>query len=57
MEEVYKPIEGFPNYNVSNFGNVKNVNTNKILKPISTLKMYGYKCYCVILYNDTRATG
>ena len=33
MEEIYKVIEGFENYSVSNLGNVKNNTTNKILKP------------------------
>jgi hypothetical protein len=32
MEEIWKPIEEFPNYHVSNFGNVKNIVSNKILK-------------------------
>ena len=32
-EEEFLPIDGFDNYLVSNFGNVKNSKTNKILKP------------------------
>lgn len=32
MEE-YKIIEGFPNYEVSNLGNVRNRYTKQILKP------------------------
>ncbi len=32
MEE-YKLIEGFENYLVSNFGNIKNNRTSKIIKP------------------------
>lgn len=32
MEE-WKQLVGYPNYNVSNFGNVKNNKTNKLLKP------------------------
>ena len=32
-EEEFKRIEGYDNYLVSNFGNVKNSKTNKILKP------------------------
>ena len=30
--EMFLPIEGFDNYLISNFGNVKNSITNKILK-------------------------
>lgn len=32
MEEIWKPIDQFPNYNVSNLGNIKNIITNKFLK-------------------------
>ena len=32
-EEEFKRIEGYDNYFVSNFGNVKNSKTNRILKP------------------------
>jgi hypothetical protein len=31
--EIYKLIEGYENYEVSTFGNVRNTNTNRILKP------------------------
>ena len=31
--EMFLPIDGYENYFISNFGNVKNVKTNKILKP------------------------
>ena len=31
--EIYRNINGYVNYNVSNIGNVKNVSTQKILKP------------------------
>ena len=34
MEEIWKPIDQFPNYNVSNLGNIKNIITNKLLKII-----------------------
>jgi hypothetical protein len=30
--EMWKPVEGYPNYSVSSFGKVKNVNTGRILK-------------------------
>ena len=32
MEEQWLPIQDFPNYHISSFGNVKNIITNKILK-------------------------
>jgi hypothetical protein len=32
MEEIWKPINNYPNYNVSNLGNIKNIKTNKLLK-------------------------
>ena len=33
MEEEYKVIPGFDNYQISNFGNIKNIKTSKSLKP------------------------
>ena len=33
--EVYANITNFPNYQISNFGNCKNVKTGRILKPSS----------------------
>ena len=35
-KEIYKDIAGFPNYLVSNLGNVKNKHSNKLLKPYLT---------------------
>lgn len=32
-KEVWKDIDGFPNYQVSNLGNIKNRKTNRLLKP------------------------
>lgn len=32
MEEIWKSIEGYENYNVSNLGNIINITTGKILK-------------------------
>lgn len=32
MEEIWKVIEGFENYEVSNFGQVRNIKTQKIIK-------------------------
>ena len=29
MEEIYKPIQDYPNYEISNHGNVRNVMTGK----------------------------
>jgi len=55
MEEVkapienYKEIEGFSNYAVSNFGNIKNITNNKILTPRNNGKGY----LTVILYNGS----
>ena len=34
MEEIYKKIDGYDNYEVSNLGNVRNIDTGKILKHI-----------------------
>lgn len=52
MIEIYKPIQGFPNYQVSNLGNIKSINyrhTNKekVLNP-SLRNSY----YSVQLYNE-----
>ena len=32
MEEIYKKIDDYENYEISNMGNVRNINTGKILK-------------------------
>lgn len=47
MEEQWKQIQDFPNYNISSFGNIKNIITDKTLNP--TLKS-GY--YHVSLVNN-----
>ena len=39
--ELFKPIDGYDNYFVSNFGNVKNNKTNRILKHLNHRQ--GYK--------------
>jgi hypothetical protein len=31
--EIFKPIQNYENYSVSNLGNVKNTKTNRIMKP------------------------
>lgn len=48
MEELWKPIPDYSNYEVSNLGRVRNVVTGKILKPIEDA--YGY--LTVGLYNE-----
>ena len=48
MTEELRPIQDFPNYNVSNLGNIKNITNDKILKPYVKS---GY--YHVSLVNDT----
>ena len=40
-EELFKPVDGYDNYLVSNFGNIKNSKTNRILKLKNDSK--GYK--------------
>jgi hypothetical protein len=40
MNETWKNITDYPNYNISNYGNVKNIITNKLLK---SSEMGGYK--------------
>ena len=57
MDEVWKDIIDFPNYQVSNIGNVKNKRTRRILKARPVKKKYGYICYDVLLYNDTQKLG
>lgn len=47
MEEIWKPIEGYENYHVSNMGNVMNIVTGKILKQHDNGKGY----FHVMLYN------
>lgn len=48
MIEVYKTIEEYPNYQVSNLGNVKNIKTDTILKPYNTKSGYLH----IDLYNE-----
>ena len=48
MEETFRIIKGFENYSVSNFGNVKNNKTGRILKP----QIDGKNYYIVSLYTD-----
>jgi hypothetical protein len=53
MEEIFKTIEGFKNYSVSNLGNVANQKTGKILSP--GINTQGYK-YVVLSLNGKRYT-
>lgn len=53
MEEIWKNIQGYPNYQISNMGNVKSLNYNntgkeKMLKPSKTWDDY----LMVVLYKD-----
>ena len=48
MEEIYKTVEGFENYEVSNLGNIKNKGTGRILKQTNNGKNY----LKVRLYNN-----
>ena len=48
MEEEYRKIEGYENYSVSNFGNVKNDETGKFLK------QYNDKGYKLISINNKK---
>lgn len=48
MQEIWKPIEGYRNYEVSNYGNVRNIITGKTLKGNANGKGYLH----VMLYNE-----
>jgi len=39
--EIWKPIQNFENYNISSYGNIKNIKTNRILKPFMIDDYYG----------------
>ena len=45
MAEIYKIIEGFENYSVSDHGNVKSNKSNKTLKPYLRNQYYAVKLY------------
>ena len=55
--ENWKVINDFPDYEVSDLGNIRNIKTQKILKPHKSyyLKMPGYEKYKVKLYKDKKA--
>ena len=48
MNEIYKTIEGFPNYEASNMGNIRNKKTKRILKAGKDAGDY----LRVVLYNN-----
>lgn len=50
-EEVWKDIDNFPNYEVSNLGQIRNKKTNRILKPATT--KHGYQIVCLRKDNKT----
>ncbi len=55
--ETFIDITDFPNYEVSNLGNVRNKKTKRILKARPFKKKGDYICYEVQVYNDTRKLG
>lgn len=47
MEEIWKPVKDYETlYEVSNYGNVRNIKTKKILKPAMHNKGYYKVCLC-----------
>lgn len=49
--EIFKTIDGYDNYKISNYGNVINDNTNKLLKHTIDRNGYAY----IRLYNQNHA--
>ena len=48
MEEIWKPIKNYETfYEVSNIGNIRNIKTNKLLKPSLNHKGYYKVCYVI----------
>lgn len=50
MSEIFLKIKDYPNYSISNFGNVRNDLTNLILKPLKNIKTDHSRIY---LYKNT----
>jgi hypothetical protein len=48
MKEVWGEIEGFPNYAISNYGEIVNIKFNRIIKPRSNSRGYSH----VILFTE-----
>ena len=55
MEEVYKVIDGYDNYEISNLGNVRNRKTGRILK--HKIDTNGYYCVGLSPTNGKRKTS
>ena len=53
LKETWKTINGFPDYEVSTYGNVRNIKTGKILKPFIKNKQQSY--LKVNLYNNGKS--
>ena len=53
LKETWKTINGFPDYEVSTYGNVRNIKTGKILKPFIKDKQQSY--LKVNLYNNGKS--
>ena len=52
--EIWKPVKSSPNYEISNNGSVRNINTGKVLK-IAT-NNHGYHLVC-LSYNNKKQTS
>jgi hypothetical protein len=46
FDEIYLPIKGYPNYSVSNIGNVQNIRSKRILKCAISTRGYKYVDLC-----------
>ena len=44
MAEVWKVIDEFPKYEISNYGNLKNIRTKRLLTPYIKDECYCYVC-------------
>lgn len=53
MNEIWKDIPLFDNYQASNYGEIKNKITNKILKKYLHVKKNGYKSFTVSINSKT----
>ena len=53
INEIWRSIDGFPDYQVSNIGRVRNADNGRIIR--GTLNKYGY--VVVVLYNDHTRTN
>ena len=51
LKETWKTIKEFPNYEVSTYGNVRNIKTGRILKPVKNGSGY----LTVFLYNNGKS--